>query len=65
MDKSVDIKITLNELFDLLKNANEYFNALTDNSVIDKGRRFDNDSIPIWINHYKTGIWDFLLLSRT
>lgn len=64
IDKYANIKITLSELFDLLKKANEYFNALTDNSIIEKGRRFDNDSIPLWINHYKTGVWDFLVLSK-
>ena len=62
IENSPSISISLEKLFEMLKITNNYFNDLTPIEYLEKSRRIDDKHIQNIVNHYKTGIWDFILL---
>ena len=62
IENSSLISISLENLFEILKVANNYFNDLTPIEYLETSRRIDDKYIQNIVNHYKTGIWDFILL---
>ena len=62
IENSSLISISLENLFEILKVANNYFNDLTPIEYLETSRRINDKYIQNIVNHYKTGIWDFILL---
>lgn len=56
IENSSSITIQMESLFELLIDANNYFNLMTDIDVIGVEYRFERETINRWINHCKKGV---------
>ncbi len=62
IENSSSISIPLEKLFEMLKISNNYFNDLTPIEYLEESRRIDDKYIQNIVNHFRAGIWDFILL---
>ena len=58
------ISAKMSDLYEVLKLEVSYFNTITDNSIFEQSRRFNDDAIERWIHHCATGVWDFILMMK-
>ena len=62
IENSSSISIHLEKLFEMIKVANNYFNDLTPVEYLETSRRINDKYIQNIVNHFKIGVWDFILL---
>lgn len=58
------ISAKMSDLYEVLKLEVSYFNTITDNSIFEQSRRFNDDAIERWIHYCATGVWDFILMMK-